>query len=265
MEHFSIQAENVVFGAYRMPKFLVSSISGSKTTESLPVELSEEVMAKLNQQIAPPGSLPPPAPLAQRTLFDKEDEGEEQTVTPPSSQWVHVDGSTVYLGQNPASPTIGDVRASFKRTKPSNEVSLVAKLVGDTFESYTAQNGKTVSMLSVGAHSAESMFESAHAANSMWMWILRFVGVFLVCIGLGMIVAPLQVLASVIPLLGKIVGVGTGLFCMLFGLAWSLFIIALAWLFYRPLTGIIILTVAVLLIVQLYGRWRSVPETKTPN
>ena len=69
-----------------------------------------------------------------------------------------------------------------------------------------------------------------------------------------MIVAPLQVLASVVPLLGKIVGVGTGLFCFVFGLAWSLMIIALAWLFYRPLIGIIILAAAGGLIALLYSR-----------
>ena len=248
----SWQAENVAFGAYRLPKSLVNSITGS---ESLPVELSEEAITKLTGSL--PASSPTPAPPAQGTLFDNEEKAEEQTVAPSSSSWIHVDGSTVYLGQNPASPTIGDVRVSFKRTKPSNEVSIVAKMIGDTFEPYTAKNGRTVSMLSVGTHSAENMFASAHASNTMLTWILRFVGVFLICLSIALILAPLSVLASVIPFLGKLVGVGTGLVSLLFGTAWSLTIIALAWLFYRPLIGIALLMAAVLLIVCVFTRKRS--------
>ena len=273
VENFKVQAKNVAFGAYRLPDFLVSSIGGS---ESLTVELSEEVLTKLNQQIAPsdmvtaalPGAETPRQPSseapAQRSLFDTE---EEQVVAPPSPlpQFVHVSGNTVYLGQSPAQPNIGDVRVTFKYTKPSNTVSLIAKLNGDTFESYVAKNGKKIGMLSVGTHSAENMFESAHAANSMWTWILRFVGVLLVCMSIGMMLAPLSVLASVVPFLGKLVGIGTGLVSMLFGLAWSLLIIALAWLFYRPLIGAILLAAAVGLVVLLFRKLRSGTEAKTPN
>ena len=275
VEQFSVQAKNVTFGAYRLPEFLVSSISGS---ESLPVQLSEEVTAKLHQQVLYPGSLPAPAPIpepsteqpaadapAQGMLQFDEEEDKPAVVpaTSPSSSMIHVSGSTVYFGQNPASPTVGDLRASFKQTKPSNEVSIVAKLVGDTFERYTAANGKPVGMLSVGSHSAESMYTSAHASNAMWTWILRVGGVFLVCMGLGMIVAPLSVIASVVPLVGKIVGFGTGVFSTMFGLAWSLFIIALAWLFYRPLIGIILLAAAVGLVVLLFTRKSSGKKENT--
>ena len=256
----SWQAENVTFGAYRLPEFLVNSISSS---ESFPVELSEEVLATLNQQIVPSGlpvvivdpALPAPA---RNSLFDEEEEEENGAPThapAPSYQWVHVNGSSIYLGASSASPAIGDVRVMFSLTKPKNEVSLIAKLVGDTFERHT-----NYSALVMGTKSAENMYESAHAANSMLTWILRFVGVIIICLGLGMIVAPLSVLASVIPLVGNIVGFGTGLFSMMFGLAWSLLIIALAWLFYRPLYGILLLAIAVGLIALFFTRKSSSKE-----
>ena len=270
INNFSIQAVNVTFGAYRLPKFLVDSISGS---ESYSVELSDDVIAKLNQQIMPsvlPPVLPPTSdglpgvPVTQsssNTLtqgllqFDEED-GEQTVVsaTPQSPKMIHASGSTVYLGQTPEQPSIGDVRVTFKRTKPDNTVSIVAKLNSDTFEPFIAKNGRPVSMLNMGTVSAENMFKSAHASNSIITWVLRIVGVFLVCISLTMMFAPLQVLASVIPFLGKLVGVGTGLFSVLLGLAWSLLVIAVAWLFYRPLIGILILAVAAGLIVLLYTR-----------
>jgi len=109
------------------------------------------------------------------------------------------------------------------------------------------------------------MFESAHAANSMWTWILRFVGVFLVCMSIGMMLAPLSVLASVIPFLGKLVGVGTGFVSMLAGMTWSLLIIALAWLFYRPLIGIILLVAAVGLIALLFTKLTSKKTDALPK
>ena len=275
IKKFSVQATNVTFGAYRLPDFLISSISGP---EPYAIDLSAEKIAKLNQQIAPtnapkqpPALLPTDSTTPEVSSFDTFDaidtgvagQTTEQAVAPAVTstsqtvnQMVHVSGNTIYLGYTPAQPAIGDVRATFKQTKPENEVSLIAKLNNDTFEKFVAKNGRTVSMLSVGTHSAENMFESAHASNAMLTWILRAVGVFLICISLRMMVAPLDVLASVIPFLGKLVGVGTGLFSLLFGMAWSLMIIALAWLFYRPLIGILILAAAVGLIVLLYSKRR---------
>ena len=255
IEKFTVQATNVSFGAYRLPKFLVDSMGGS---ESLSVGLSEEVIAKLNQQFAPSVSPPATPPASTQGMLQFEEEEKESTVAmSPSSQWVHVSGGTVYLGHNPGQPSIGDVRATFKRTPPEGTVSLIAKLNGDTFESFVASNGKSIGMLSMGTHSAENMFASAHASNSMMTWILRIVGILLVCFSLNMLFAPLQVFASVVPFLGKLVGVGMGLFSLLFGVAWSLMIIALAWLFYRPLMGIIILAAAVGLIALLYSKRSS--------
>ena len=46
------------------------------------------------------------------------------------------------------------------------------------------------------------------------------------------------------PFLGNIVGAGVGLVCFVFGLVWSFVVIAIAWLFYRPLIGILFLALA---------------------
>jgi len=290
LENFKAQAENVIFGAYRLPKFFIDSISAS---EPYTVVLSDEAIEKLSQQVAPAGSSPvilPTQPTDSLTLDTLSlDTVSQDTVSfdtfstdivsgtevagativpavpstsPAVNQVVHVSGSTVYLGQSPAQPAIGDVRATFKWTKPENTVSLIAKRNNDTFERFVAKNGREVGMLSVGTHSAENMFQSAHASNSNLTWFLRILGVILVCMSLRMMVAPLEVLASVVPFLGKLVGVGTGLFSMLFGTAWSLVVIAMAWLFYRPLIGILLLAAAVGLIVLLYSKRSAGKESK---
>ena len=255
---FSVQAANVALGAYRLPKFLIDSIGGS---ESFSVELSEDVVERLNQQIAHhvslPASLPPGAAPPTQGLLQFDGEDGEQAVVPTAllspQKMIHANGSTVYLGPTPEQPSIGDVRVVFTRTMPC-DISVIAKLNGDTFEPYTTKNGRQVSMLHVGTHSIENMYESAHSFNSIMTWVLRIVGVCLTCFSLMMMFAPLQVLASVIPFLGNLVGVGTGIFSVLLGLAWSLLIIAVAWLFYRPLVGILILAAAVGLITLLYTR-----------
>ena len=45
-------------------------------------------------------------------------------------------------------------------------------------------------------------------------------------------------------MLFRSVGVGVGLVCSVFGFAWSLVAVAIAWLFYRPLIAVLFLLVA---------------------
>ncbi len=166
------------------------------------------------------------------------------------SKKVHVEGDGYYLGENPSSPVIGDTRVSHEAALPG-DVSLIAKLRGSTFEPFTAKAGGNIQMLKTGSHSPESMFESAQAGNRMMTWILRVVGVVLMFVGFSMLFRPLSVLADVLPLAGTIVGAGTSLVALLLTIPISLVIIAVAWIFYRPLVGIPLLIAAVIGIVFL--------------
>ena len=174
----------------------------------------------------------------------------------PASEFVHQQGSEVYVGRSPASPRIGDVRVTFKAVYPA-DISIIARFNGNTFEKVYTSNGKSVSRLSMGVVSAEHMYGKAHSSNSTWTWILRVVGIFLVIGGLKSLVAPLSVIAGVIPLLGDIVGAGAGIVCTLLGLAWSLVLIAIAWLRFRPLLGAAMLAAAVGLVALLYFKGRA--------
>ena len=109
----------------------------------------------------------------------------------------------------------------------------------------------------MGTVSMENMYGDAHSSNETMTWIFRAGGALVIVIGLKMLVAPLSVLASVIPLLGSIVGAGTGLVCTLLGAAWSLIIISIAWLRFRPVIGGIMLGIALVLIALLYLKGRS--------
>jgi len=157
---------------------------------------------------------------------------------------VHVNDNVVYLGKSPSSPLIGDVRVKLTKIMPA-DISIIAKVNKNTFEHYIAPNGKKVSGVVMGTVSAESMFANKHKSNSIWTWILRLVGLLLVVFGLKSMFSILPTLFKVLPFLGNIVGAGVGLVCNILGFAWSLIIIAFAWLWYRPLIGITLLVIAI--------------------
>ncbi len=163
---------------------------------------------------------------------------------------VHASGDGFYLGENPASPVVGDARISHQAAPPG-DVSLIAKLRGNTFEAFTAKAGGNIEMLETGNHSPESMFATAQAGNTALTWVLRFFGVLLMFFGFSAIFRPLSVLADVLPIAGTIVGAGTSLVSALLAIPISLVIIAFAWIFYRPLIGIPLLIAAVAGIVFL--------------
>ncbi len=151
-----------------------------------------------------------------------------------------------YVGTNPANPQIGDLRISFRVAQPT-DVSLIARQTGNTFSPYQTQAGRALQMLSVGAHTSEAMFEQAQASNVRLTWILRFVGFALMSMGLGMVFNVLKVVADVLPMLGKIVGAGLSLITSLISAVLSLLTIAIAWIYYRPLLGISLLVIGIVI------------------
>ena len=240
-------AQNVSFGAYSLPSFFIRSIGGSVSAEP---KLSPEQIEALEKAVIANARTKPAAPAPAST-------------NAPASQWVHASGSTIYLGQAPASPHIGDVRVTFAKVLPK-EVSIIGKVKGETFEEYKAKNGKTISGLRIGTVSMEAMYEGQRTTNKAITWILRVIGIFLVCTGLKMIFAIFEALAKVVPFLGTLVGAGVGLVCTVLGIAWSFLWIAIGWLFYRPLIGIPLVIVPIALIIYLKKQASNKPVKETP-
>lgn len=235
-ENMSWLAPNVTFGAYRFPEFLSRSIGGEK---ALNLSLSDEQRAELQKAF-----------FAPNTNLET-----SQVLGQQGASMIHTQTNTIYVGREPGSPSIGDVRVTFFET-PAAEVSILAKVNGDTFVPFRASNGNTFSRLSMGVQDMNSMFDAAKSSNATTAWLLRGLGVVLCIAGFGMIFAPLKVLADVIPLLGSIVGAGTGLVAGLLGSAWSLVIIAIAWIRFRPVLGFCLLGAALTLVILLFIKGR---------
>ncbi len=188
--------------------------------------LSEPLVAKLNK--TEDFSVPEDAAAA---------------LPPAIKKRAKLDQGGYYLGEDPASPAIGDVKVVFQVVRPAT-VSIVARQIGNTFEEYQAKAGGGILLLSYGTVSADSMFKAAEEANVALTWILRGLGFFLMAVGLYLVFNPLVVFADVLPILGSLLGVGIGVFAGLVAAALSLVTIALGWLAYRPLLGITLLILA---------------------
>ncbi len=169
-----------------------------------------------------------------------------------------------YMGDSPDSPQIGDVRITFKVVRPVN-VSIVSRQNGNTFEPYQTKVGGSIELLEMGTHSADAMFQSAQQSNKILAWILRLVGFVLMLIGFNMVFKPLSVIADVVPFIGSIVGVGTGIISFLISLVLSLLTIAIAWIFYRPLLGISLLVIVIVLIVLTRGKLKKSAKPATQS
>lgn len=219
-------APTVTFGGYMLPDFLKVRISGVKPVQ---VNMTEAQMAEWNKEIR------------------------KQVNIADSTELVHVKDNVVYFGKSTSSPHVGDVRVTIDKVIPA-DVSLIAKVNGSTFEDYVAKNGESFSRIEMGTISAENMFQHAHDENNMLTWILRLVGLLLVVGGLKAMFSIVTTLLKVLPFLANIADAGIGIVCGVLGFVWSLLVIGIAWLVFRPVIGIALLVVAVGGIVFLKSR-----------
>jgi hypothetical protein len=160
-----------------------------------------------------------------------------------------------------AAAQIGDVRIAFEVVMPGT-FSVIARQVGSTFEPYTAKTGKTIQLIAPGTQSAAGMFAAEMASSRNLTWILRAVGFLAMFIGLSMVFKPLSVLADVLPFLGDLVGMGTGLVAFVLAVVLSLITIAIAWVVVRPVVGIAMLAGAAVLIVLFVRRAKGKGKAK---
>jgi len=237
-------AENVTFGAYKMPSNFIGSVAGCSSRANTALNISNEILADFNNSITKAQPVTTQIANGVTNAIVNAD----STVT---YEYVHVAGNQIYFGRNAASPAIGDVKVSFTNTNPSAELSLVAVVQGDSFGLYHTKNGSDDYYIEPGYKTLDQMMQSAEESNTILTWILRIVGILLVCGALKMIFAILVTLLKVLPFLANILNWGVSLICNVLGVAWSLIIIALAWIFYRPILGVCLLAVAGALIYWL--------------
>ena len=270
-------AENVSFGAYKLNESLIRSIS---SREGMDLAISEDMLKQFdkNTQAAyerfygvqksiqqPTTQQPtqtPAIPDSVRALLsdsakavldslqavnDSIKKAMENAENKKDLQYIHVANNILYYGRVPGSPEVGDVRVTFEKVVPA-KVTVMAVVDGDTFKPFKAKNGKRFQTLVMGKKSGDEIIEAEKEANNMILWALRIIGIMIVIGGLKGIFGFLTTILKVVPFIAGIFGWGVGIVCTVIGVAWSLIVIAIAWLFYRPILAICLLAIAAFLI-----------------
>ncbi|CAN7671198.1 TMEM43 family protein [Mesorhizobium caraganae] len=166
-----------------------------------------------------------------------------------------VDGK-IYLGNDNTTPAMGDYRIGYELA-PLGVVSIVARQAGSRFEPYQTQAGDALLMVDTGNVPAEKMFADAVSANTLITWLLRGAGLLLLTIGFALFLSPIGVILDVIPFLGSMARMGTGIIAFVLAILVGTTTIAIAWFWYRPLLAIGILAAGVIAAVVVYRIGRS--------
>ena len=254
-------AENVKFGAYQLNESLIHMIS---SREGLDLNINEDLLKELDknaqvayerfygvkksakqavEQLAETTVLSDSAKAVADSLKAVNDSIIKNAVNKKDLEYVHLAGNVLYFGRVPGSPEIGDVRVTFEKVVPA-KVTVMAVVDGDSFKAFKAKNGKRFQRLVMGKKSGDEIIDIEKETNNMLLWVFRIFGVMLVIGGLKGIFGFLETVLKVVPFIANIFGWGVGVVCTILGLVWSLIIIAIAWLFYRPILGITLLVIA---------------------
>ena len=268
-------AENVKWGAYTLPESLIHRIS---SREGIDLAISEDLLAQFDkatqaayerfygvqkaiqktahptqqpaQQIAIPDSvkalLPDSVKAALDSLQAVNDSINKQMESADNKkdlQYIHQASNVLYFGRVPGAPEVGDVRVTFEKVVPA-KCTIMAVVDGDSFKPYKAKNGKRFETLVMGKKTGDEIIDAEKEANNMILWALRIIGIMIVIGGLKGIFGFLETILKVVPFIANIFGWGVGIVCTVLGIVWSLIVIAIAWLFYRPLLGISLLVLA---------------------
>jgi len=161
-----------------------------------------------------------------------------------------VEGNVYYLGDDPASPEIGDEKISFTVLRPGT-LSVVAAQTKQSFTPYVTTNEREIELVETGNVSAAQMFARAQAANRTLTWILRAVGFGAMFIAGMLVLGPISALARILPFMGSLVQMGFALVSFFLSAIVSLLVIAVAWVVYRPLWGVGLILLAIAFIVML--------------
>lgn len=211
------QAQQVMVGDFKLPKQLIGQIEG---------------LTNVN--------------------LDKVDKTNLQTVLHGTvSQY----GDYIYVGENPRQPAVGDLRISETMALPQM-VSIIAQQRGKTLQAYVPPAGKPVALLVSGEQSPQDMIQNALRENNIRTWLIRAATLLALFIGFALILQPIVVLSDVVPLFGRIVGIGTGIIAFICGVTLWAAATAIAWFTFRPIIAIVAI-IAIILIFVLLSWYRK--------
>lgn len=169
----------------------------------------------------------------------------------PKNDEYTLSGNYYYKSRNINYPSIGDIRISYTYSPSGAKISVIGMQRPDRTITPMISKQGSIYIQYDGLLSQEELIQKYKHGNSITANIFRLLGFILMFIGLNMLLMPLAVLLSFIPVFKTIVSVITGWFVFLVSIVLSLIIIAAAWFFYRPVLTILLLIIAFAVIVLI--------------
>ena len=167
-----------------------------------------------------------------------------------------------------SSPQVGDTRLSFSVVR-TDTVSIVGAVTqsGNVYEldEHITSSGRSLLLVDRGVMTAEEQFDKAEAENTTLAWVLRFVGFILMVISILLMLQPLSTAVDIIPFVGDCLQGGMEgclfpLIALIISIPTAGFVIALAWIAYRPVIAIPVVAVTLSLVICLCMRARKLQQ-----
>lgn len=162
-----------------------------------------------------------------------------------------------------SNPEVGDIRIKYSLVS-TDEFSIVAMQQGSNLVDYTSSQNKKVHLVSSGIVSGTELINKLEANNNTLKWVLRVLGIALVCFGFASLLSPITQVLNIIPLVGKSISGLLTLMGLMIGFAYSMIVIAVSWIAYRPVLGCALLAIAAGFIIGFSVLFKKC-KNKTPE
>jgi len=154
-------------------------------------------------------------------------------------------------------PEVGDWRVQFSYAgRHGEQFSVVGRQSGREIRPYQTSGGENLLLLHSGTRPPAEIFQSEHHSNRTATWLYRLAGWLVSFIGLSCLSSLLEMFLDQNPSVRTLVSLSVTNLHFSVSISLTLFIISLAWLLYRPLLSLLLISVGVLPhIIPLIKLW----------
>ena len=167
-------------------------------------------------------------------------------------------------GSSLTSPEVGDYMIEYEIVTAETITAVGAKS-GNNIISYHTKTGN-LAEVSYGIKDKAVLKQEKIDENNRRTWAIRIGSVIGLMIAVGLLFSPITKVLGRIPLVGNIVNGGIALVGGVIGGAWGIIVIAVGWLYYKPLLAIgLIVGVIALVILISRSKKQKTPANITGN